>query len=287
MAVLSALGIDEQFLRNKHGPCPVCGGKDRFRYDDKRGHGEWICNQCGSGDGFTLLEKVHGWSFREALRQVESVVGSCQSQPIRRDDSEAKARYVKKLWMESEPVSVGDPVWRYLHHRVGLDVVPSCIRFHPAMWYSDDDAKGYYPAMVAAVADVNGKGVAIHRTYLTSDGLKAKVEKAKKLLAGNAISGGAVRLSPAGEWLGITEGIETALAASRKFSLPVWSAVSAGMMEQWIPPAGVKRVVVFGDSDKSFTGQAAAYALAKKLTAKGLSVDVRIPEIIGKDWADQ
>ncbi|MDI5829610.1 hypothetical protein MJN51_36035, partial [Salmonella enterica subsp. enterica serovar Kentucky] len=34
----------------RHAPCPACGGKDRFRFDDN-GRGSFICNQCGAGDG--------------------------------------------------------------------------------------------------------------------------------------------------------------------------------------------------------------------------------------------
>jgi putative DNA primase/helicase len=30
--VLAQLGIPESALRNKHSPCPACGGKDRFRF---------------------------------------------------------------------------------------------------------------------------------------------------------------------------------------------------------------------------------------------------------------
>ena len=30
----TALGIDPRYLKNKHQPCPACGGKDRFRYAD-------------------------------------------------------------------------------------------------------------------------------------------------------------------------------------------------------------------------------------------------------------
>lgn len=42
-----------------HGPCPVCGGKDRFRFDDKDGRGTWFCNQCEpqSGGGLLLLSR--------------------------------------------------------------------------------------------------------------------------------------------------------------------------------------------------------------------------------------
>ena len=32
--ILAALGIDPAALRNRHGPCPGCGGRDRFRFDD-------------------------------------------------------------------------------------------------------------------------------------------------------------------------------------------------------------------------------------------------------------
>ena len=28
--ILSALGVDPATLKNQHGPCPGCGGKDRF-----------------------------------------------------------------------------------------------------------------------------------------------------------------------------------------------------------------------------------------------------------------
>lgn len=60
----------------KHGPCPVCGGKDRFRMDDKSGRGDWICNQCGSGDGLDLVCRVHNISVLDAARRVGDVIGS-------------------------------------------------------------------------------------------------------------------------------------------------------------------------------------------------------------------
>ncbi len=39
--VLSSLGIDRNYLQNKHGPCPICmEGTDRFRFDDKDARGK-------------------------------------------------------------------------------------------------------------------------------------------------------------------------------------------------------------------------------------------------------
>lgn len=74
-AVLKQLGIDETCLRDRHGPCPMCGGEDRFRFDDLNGRGTWFCNQCGNGDGFALLRRIYGWTFAEARREVMRVAG--------------------------------------------------------------------------------------------------------------------------------------------------------------------------------------------------------------------
>lgn len=38
--ILSALGIKVPSAGH-HGACPACGGKDRFRLDDKAGRGTW------------------------------------------------------------------------------------------------------------------------------------------------------------------------------------------------------------------------------------------------------
>lgn len=36
-SILAAFGLDERALSGKHGPCPMCGGQDRFRFDDLDG----------------------------------------------------------------------------------------------------------------------------------------------------------------------------------------------------------------------------------------------------------
>ena len=46
-SILQALGVDPKFLRNEHGPCPHCGGKDRFRFDDRL-NGSFFCSHCGN-----------------------------------------------------------------------------------------------------------------------------------------------------------------------------------------------------------------------------------------------
>lgn len=84
--ILRGLGVAAECLRDKHGPCPSCGGKDRFRFDDKEGRGTYVCNNCGSGDGFGLLELVHGWKPKECLEQVGAYLGLDSGAPAPRID---------------------------------------------------------------------------------------------------------------------------------------------------------------------------------------------------------
>ena len=56
----------------KHGPCPVCGGKDRFRFDDKNGRGTWFCSQCepSSGGGLLLLSRFISKSVMDTAKEL-------------------------------------------------------------------------------------------------------------------------------------------------------------------------------------------------------------------------
>lgn len=72
--ILPALGV--KVIKNRHQACPVCGGSDRFRFDDKEGRGTWFCNQCGVGDRLKLVEKVFGVSASEAAGKVSALTGS-------------------------------------------------------------------------------------------------------------------------------------------------------------------------------------------------------------------
>jgi putative DNA primase/helicase len=286
--ILTRLGVDGRFLTGKHGECPMCGGKDRFRFDDKQGRGTWICSQaCGSGDGFMLLQRLNGWTFSVAAKEVEAIVGTVLAGRVIDEQSpERRIAAIRAIWDETEAVTINDPVWLYLNARTGIQIIPKNIRYHPALPYHEDGTVDYHPALVARIDGADGRGVGIHRIYLNERGGKASVSTPKKFLTVKGHSGAAVRLGRAGEYLGIAEGIETALAASVRFGVVTWSALSAGLMEQWIPPAGVSKVIIFGDNDESYTGQASAYLLAKRLKHSGLCAEVCIPKIAGKDWAD-
>jgi putative DNA primase/helicase len=155
-------------------------------------------------------------------------------------------------------------------------------------YYDGGEFVGIFPAMIHLFRAADGAPRTYHVTYLTPDGAKADVPAPKKVLPGTGpLTGGAIRLFPAAKTLGIAEGIETAIAATQGAGIPCWASYSATLLEQFQPPEGVERVVIFGDNDSSFTGQKSAYVLAHRLHREGFGVEVRIPESQGTDWADE
>lgn len=288
--ILAQLGIDTKYLTGRHGPCPMCRGRDRFRFDDK-GEGMWICAKCGAGDGFKLLMEVNGWDFKKAAQEVEPLINSTPVVPTARERSEADLRRsMNHVWKGSKPVTYGDQVSSYLANRgIHLETYPNALR------YSESCKRGpeeWYPAMLAKVHDKDGEPVNVHRTFLAKDGSgnKADVEDARRMMAGKVPKGSAIRLASLGEskTLGIAEGIETALAAMSLFGIPTWSVVNTYGMMSFEPPPGVESVVIFGDNDQSFAGQAAAYSLAYALAngRKKYEVKVMMPDFVGYDWND-
>ncbi|EAP3462080.1 hypothetical protein EAN04_24470 [Salmonella enterica] len=76
--VIEEHGIKLPTGRN-HGPCPKCGGEDRFRFDDKNGRGTWFCSggeHQKSGDAIDLLRLVFNWTLGDALRELNKYLGA-------------------------------------------------------------------------------------------------------------------------------------------------------------------------------------------------------------------
>jgi putative DNA primase/helicase len=284
--ILPAIGISEKFLKRKNGPCPMCGGKDRWRFTDIDGKGTWYCNNCHGGNGIALVMKFTGLPFKEVARRIERIVGEAPVAPIRAERSEASKRAaLNDLWQSGRPIQADDPVDRWLQARgVGMQNYAKCLRAGMRIRHSGPPVT-WHPAMLAMVTDAAGKPTTIHKTYITADGMKAPVEKVRMFCAGSVPAGGAVRLASHGPVLGIAEGIETAIAAMKLFSIPTWSALNAGGIEKFEPPAETNRLTIFGDNDQNGVGQRAAYALAARLSGR-IQVEVKIPETPDSDWND-
>jgi len=293
--VLSKAGIDDSHLRNKHGPCPICGGKDRFRFDNRRGLGDWFCNQCGSGRGLDLLMKSQKLPFLDAAKLVLSLAGIDQQQdaptvPLpRKSYAEAEIASptprVIALLKQSCQIEDCEPARRYMQAR-GLWPLPPMhkLRAHPSVDYWQEGKRvGQFPALIAAVRDVNGQIVTAHVTYLEQYGAKISIYEPRKILSGmQGRAGCAVRLMHVdGEILGIGEGIETCFSAAAIHGMPVWAALNTSLLSKFDPPAEVKRLVIFADRD--IAGMDAAAKLMQRLQGR-VQFELQMPAC--KDWND-
>lgn len=299
--ILRSLGVEERILQRRNGPCPLCGGTDRFQYTDRFGQGNYHCRHCGAGGGFKLLQAVLHEDFASVLRRVEACVGTGGRAPARGPaelSAEQLRRRIRRLWDAARPLQPGDPADRYLRARgLALDAPPATLRCHPALGYFEPGKDGQprlagtFPALLARIQRPDGQVVSLHRTYLL-DGAKAPVPEPRKILC-PGIQGAAVHLFEATEELAVAEGIETALAVHLATGRPVWAALGAGNLERLWLPQTVRRLDIWADNDADggFEGQACAYALARRLVREAgktaaLDIQVMVPRAPGQDWAD-
>lgn len=288
--ILLEFGVPESALRDRHGPCPLCGGTDRFRWDNQDGRGTYICNACGAGDGMKLAMEFTGEDFKTVASRIDQMLGNIKfdGTPQRpRMSGEDRRRMLREIWSNSQPIAKGDLVDGYLASRnLEEPTYPGTLRFAPAL---RDGEGGVRPAMIAAVGIYGApRFVSIHRTFLKPDGSgKAEMASPRKLTPGELPDGACVSLSEyTGGVLGIAEGIETAMAASIMYEMPVWSALNSTLLKKWLPPDGCEEVVIFADNDLNHAGQASAHELAHRLSAKGTTAQVMVPEEPGTDFAD-
>lgn len=292
--ILLASGIDEKHLRNRHGPCPACGGKDRFRFDNRHGRGDWICNHCGSGDGFRLLMNAMRIDFAEARKLVMSTAGLRESAPVQYaprqltpepEEISSPTQRVRALLRESCMVDDCEPSRLYLASRK-LWPLPRghSLRAHPSVpYWHEKQCIGRFPALIAAVRDMGGELVTAHVTYLEPTGEKLRDFEPRKILSAmKGREGCAVPLMPHGDTLGIAEGIETALSAAIMHEVPVWSALNKTLLQKFEPPATVNKLIIFADRDVA--GLDAATKLMERLQER-VRLVIKTPQ--SDDWNDQ
>ena len=299
----------------KHQPCPLCGGKDRFRlYADWQETGGAICNHCGAGNGLTWVmrtldcnaQSAHDFIAREIgvergkTSYLQSVRETLNIKSCTKFSRQQRKANLEALLKQGQPLVTSQPAQRYLNAR-GLAVLlqrqdwPDILAISN-LAYHDEERQIALPALIAAIRSPRGELVNVHRTYLSSEGGKATVSSPKKLMPSiepGAMKGAAIRLYPAGPSLALTEGIETALAVRAAFpEMPVWACVSAYGLRHVILPAFVCRVFIMADKDLSGEGTRSASHLAARLVKEGRDVRLCLPPDPipegkkGVDWLD-
>lgn len=248
------------------GPCPNCGGRDRFGVNLQLG--KFLCRKCdGRGDGISLVSFVMGCDFKAALAWL------CGEQNLELDPAEAERRQrlaaEKKrkqdgyaaasrrraredalgIW-HTAGAAAGTIVHGYLERRgitpSMLPNLPIVLRFSAALPYAKSVLGRYQtihrgPAMVAIVHGPDNRGRAVHRTWidLDQDDGKAVIqfegETFKSKTTRGSKKGGSIRLfTPQNpNTLVMGEGIETTLSALVANAVPgaaYWAGVDLGNM---------------------------------------------------------
>jgi hypothetical protein len=211
------------------------------------------------------------------------------SRPCGNEDAWRTVRALR-IWRETErgPGSIGE---QYLASRgIGFGQWQASLRYHSRCPRPRDDAANLVsplPAIVALVEHAARGPVAVHCTYLRSDGSgKADVERPKAIFGPAA--GGAVRfgIPHAGQELAVAEGIETALSVAMACSMPAWAALSAGGIKNLVLPAEATHIVICADHDATGTGERAANESAARWLAEGRRVRIAMPPEQNTDFND-
>ncbi len=288
--ILVRLGVPADNLKKRQGPCPVCGGRDRFSYDDRHRHGDYICRNCGAGDGFSLLMKVHDWNFKRVLHEVCTAAqidgyttAPPPTRPPPRDDPVAKpTQRVRDLLRHSTQVENVPSVMGYLQSR-GCWPLPRGTKLRATMaaeYWEGREKVGNYPALLAPIHDIHGELVTCHVTY-TEDGRKIAERTARKMLSTTqGREGCAVRLMPAGAELGIGEGLESCLAWSKLSGKPAWVALNTSLLQRFVPPQAVDKLYIIADRD--VPGLISAWRLRDHLD---MPMELKVPR--EEDWNAQ
>jgi len=294
LGILTELGFSSTLLNRKERPCPA-GTDATFRFSDRNGKGNYFCrcNPEGKGDGFALLKCCRGLEFKDAAKEVEKVIGRVDRTEQRGPDLVAVRRAMRQI-VESAKETPRTEVEAYLAGRGILNPPKGLVQAHTCYGLGAIGILEPQTAMVAAYG-VDGKLCTLHLTYI-ENGKKANRERARVMMTPlRNLDGGSVALQdPIDGVLGVGEGIETSLAAGAKFGVPVHACLNAHQLRKFDPPDGVRKLLIFGDNDASFTGQAAAYQLAWRMRVRKTPLEVEVhipgytcdPEEVGRDWND-
>ncbi|MEC9264962.1 MAG: toprim domain-containing protein [Pseudomonadota bacterium] len=223
------------------------------------------------GDLLDLIALNRGLGFRAALDEARGFL-SLPVPPIRQvappvptNSSEA----ARRLFAASKPIQ-GTLAERYLQSRgIILPADVSALRFHPRCFHRGPQGRETWPALIAAVTDLDSAITGAHRTWLSPDGGKAPLDQPRRAMG--HLAGNAVRLGVASDVLTAAEGIESALALKTMMpAMPVAAALSAAHLAALVFPPTLRRLYVARDND-----EAGRFAL-ERLRARSRAGDIDI-----------
>lgn len=286
--LLAAVGIDIP-RRGKHGPCPACGGKDRFRLDDMRGRGTWICNQCGSGDGLDLVCRVLSTTPKAAAELLAPLVGlsaggldTAESERIRQQQ-QAKADQDRKRSEQQRQKAArrAAAIMRSCEPGQAPYLVHKRLRWpHGAINRTLIREGGEnFPDSSLVIPLINEAAELVNVQLIRDDGTKRYLHGGQKAGAFHRIEGGAL--------VAICEGYATGLSVHLAIGATVYCAMDCGNLAAVAQIARRQhpkaRILLCGDNDEHTQGNPGKTKAEHAATAIGARV--ALPPVHG-DWND-
>lgn len=276
--LLPALGITVG-PHGHHSACPVCGGKDRFRFDNQAGRGTWICNHCGAGDGLNLVAKTLDITTKEAAVKVAEILGEAQPLAVhhdeaavqqQKDDARQKAAVQAKMLVNAARKATGND---YLEKKGWAAKEVLTLQGNGLRVGGVDFAVG---DLVIPLYDLSGN--LVNAQLINGSG-------EKRMLAGGQVTGAALHFEGndnAVIWM--AEGYATGLTIHALTGETVYVALSANNFPHLAVCLREKHpdavLLMAADNDENGTGQKKAKEAANLVSGK-----VALPLIAG-DWND-
>lgn len=248
------------------GPCPECGGDDRFRV--KAETQTYWCRQCNAkGDILNYIELTTGKNIKEQLAEAGLL-----DKPEGKTGRGSKQQFI---WKQSKP---GDsPAYRYLSATRGIaNLQPSLA----VRWNSFTPKNGGEPInrivlRLSKHGDSPEDPKSLHYLFLdTSATPPRKTGSQTSNAEEGAMKGRAVWFYPDKDTktVAVAEGAETTLSALSVLDLNGAAALTTSGLKGIVLPQDTEELLIFCDQDtaeKGCAGQKAALELAERFEKGG------------------
>lgn len=261
------------------GPCPSCGGRDRFAINPAKG--KWICRpESGGSEAIGLIMHCEEVSFLEACeiltgekpprgrgrglsdeekdaieaRKKKAQEKRKEDRRIEQEWRRERQRTAAGLWDQCIPIA-GTLAEKNLLLR-GIPVPPmgwpDCLGFCDSIVYDEfDPYSPMYPGLVARADDIGGDLAGVWIIFLDAK-TGNKLDREPNKVGRGPAGGGAVRIGGMAARIGACEGVETGLAvwSMLNYAIPVWPLLSTSGMIGFEPPLELEHVRIFPDGDR-------------------------------------
>jgi hypothetical protein len=262
------------------GPCPVCGGRDRFSINLKKQ--VWNCRGCSKGgDVLDLVQHLDGVGFKDAVKTLAGTeprtIMPTKPAPEPPDDN-ANIKFVLRIWNEAlDPhVPIIERYFKRRRLKLTDDVAGRVVRFHDnCPWRRPDGTAERRPCMITAFRSIADDSLqAIQRTALDDDG-----QKTGRLSLG-PMGGAAIKIDAdenVEQGLMVSEGFETGLSGWRLGLRPVWALGSADAIRKLPVLGGINTLTIFRELDDKGANAKAIRECGNRWAAAGRNVVIATP----------